>query len=103
MSKWSDVDTLSVNRDLISPDVNSKEYWQVVDSFTTNELITMTTWWLPRTRGILSGKDFDLAQGILYWHKENGFVTEKQHRWLINAIIANWSQLSIEHQSQVIF
>jgi hypothetical protein len=100
---FEDIDNLSVNRNICSPNINQTDYWQLVDSFQLKDVITLGYWWLPKTKGLIPGSVFVEAQGILYWHHEHGFLTDKQRRWLVNEIINSWHLIHVKYLSEVIY
>lgn len=102
-TKFEDIERLSLDRNICSPEINSDIYWPLVDSFDINAVITIANWWLPKTKGLISGAVFAQAQDILYWYQEKRFLTDKQRRWLVNSIIESWSDLDLRHLSQVIY
>jgi hypothetical protein len=100
---FEDIDSLSVNRNICSPWSNADDYWQLINSFTVNDLIMAGTWWLPRTKGKITSQVFLEAQGILYWYREHGLLTDKQKRWLANSIIESWHLIDVKYLSEVLY
>ena len=52
---------------------------------TEDEAVKLSTHLLRNLRDYheIPGKVWEQFAGICYWHRDNGFITDKQHYWLI--------------------
>jgi hypothetical protein len=99
---YDEIDSLSVYYDLCNPNSNADMYWEFVDSFTTDNIIKLTTWWIPIAKGRVPADETIQAQGIMNFYYENEYISKKQHRWLANTIITSWNNLNVVDLTKVV-
>ena len=85
MNKWQIIDYIYWNLD----GLNETELWRLVDLISDQQAIEMMDRWLYSSSA--PGQIHIQAQGIIEWHHLNGFITARQRRWLVLAMVSNWA------------
>lgn len=96
MDKWKIVDYIYWNQDSLT----ETDIWSLVDKVSDKQALAMMNTWLYKSSA--PGQIHTQAQGIIEWYQLNGFITNKQRRWLVMSIIAHWDSTSCLLHSAVI-
>ena len=96
MNKWQTVDYIYWNLNSL----DEADIWHLLDEINDSQAVSMMKTWLYQSQP--PGSVFAQAQGILEWHQEKQFITQKQRRWLLMAICGYWDKTNCELYNSLI-
>ena len=98
MNKYDVIEFAFVNQDQL----NERDIWLIADQFTTQEALDLSAMIWSNNTGNLGADTVIQIQGIHEFYKDNRFITDRQRRWLILAVMANWDRLDLITRSELI-
>lgn len=86
MNKYQKLDYLANFADELSED----QLWDIVNSIAPAQVVEI----MPVMFACDLGREFQQASGIADWHREHGFLTASQCRWVVLITAQRWPTMN---------